>query len=140
MRDGIGNFLWKLSVALYLIANGALALFVKKGLALGRSSDFEIIFKRLGFNGDTLKICVIIAGVIAFVGGIAVLLEMFDISVSFRDTLLLIIAIIWAVYVIVGIVSWVMDGFDNFWPVLQRLAVHTMVLGSLMIASGKFSR
>jgi hypothetical protein len=124
---GLGSILWKISVALYLLANGV--------LGLGRAGgDFRIIFDRMGLP----SIFVTIAAVIAFVAGIAILLEMFNVQISFLDTLVFIIAIIWLVYVIIEIVSWLMKGFDNFWPNVQMLAVHLMVLGSLLIASKKF--
>jgi len=130
MKDGIGVFLWKISVALYLVANGVLGL--TKNASAG---DFAIIFNRMGFP----SIFVTVASVIALVAGIAILLEMFNVELSFLDTLILIIAIIWAVYVIIEIVSWITKGVGgNFWGVLQMLAVHLMVLASLLIASRKF--
>jgi len=139
MKDGIGIFLWKLSVALYLIANGALGLFVKKGLkTIGKSSDFEIIFGKMFKDGDVVKALVVCASVVAFVAGICVILEMLNVEISFLDTLILIIAIIWVVYVIFSVIVWVGDKFDPFWYTLQKLGVHVMVLASLMIASKKF--
>ena len=132
MKDGIGIFLWKISVALYLIANGVL------GLSKYKDGDFTIIFGRLGFKGGTLDIFVLLASVIALVAGIAILLEMFNITLSFLDTLLLIVAIIWAVYIVIEIFSWVNGSGSNPFYVLQKLAVHLMVLGSLLIASKKF--
>ena len=133
MKDGIGIFIWKLSVAAYLIANGVL------GLTRAKSGDFDIIFRRLGFKGDTLNVFVIVAGVIALIAGIAILLEMFDVSLPFLDTFVLVVAIIWAVYIVVNIISWFTGGMGDFWHFLQRLAVHSMVLGSLLVASRKFS-
>jgi len=137
MKEGIGVFLWKISVALYLIANGVLGLADK----LFNKGDFYIIFNRM-FRGDALSLFVTVASVIALVAGIAVLLEMFQIQLSFLDTLILIIAIIWAVYVVIEIFAWVTKGTgtgENLWSTLQRLAVHIMVLSSLLIASKKFS-
>jgi hypothetical protein len=136
MKEGIGVFLWKISVALYLIANGVLGLAEK----LFNRGDFYIIFNRM-FRGDALSLFVTVASVIALVAGIAVLLEMFQIQLSFLDTLILIIAIIWAVYVVIEIFAWITKGTDtgeNLWSTLQRLAVHIMVLSSLLIASKKF--
>jgi hypothetical protein len=135
MKGGIGIFLWKVSVALYLIANGVLGL-QKKFFNQG---DFHIIFKRMGFGGDTLSLFVTIASVIALVAGICILLEMFEVQISFLDTLILIIAIVWIVYVVIEIIGWVTKGSDrSFFSTLQMLAVHTMVLSSLLIASKKF--
>jgi len=136
MEGKLGSFLWKISVALYLIANGVLGLFFKGG-------DFYIIFHKV-FNVNANNPLVIIASVIALVAGIAVILEMLNVRVSFLDTLILIIAIIWAVYVIVEIIGWITNKYStgvdalNFWQILQRLAVHIMVLASLLIASKKF--
>jgi uncharacterized protein involved in cysteine biosynthesis len=73
------------------------------------------------------------------VAGIAVLLDMFNVQLSFLSTLVFIIAIIWVVYVAIEIISWLMKGFPDFWPNIQMLAVPLMVLGSLLIASRKFS-
>ncbi|MDR0322253.1 MAG: hypothetical protein LBI28_12195 [Treponema sp.] len=129
MKAGIGIFLWKLSVALYLIANGIL------GVQKAAAGDFMIIFSRM-FRGDAIGTFTVIAGVIALIAGIAILLEMFDVQVSFLSTLILIIAIIWIVYVVIEIIVWLKEGFSLL--SLQRLAVHLMVLASLMIASRKF--
>lgn len=131
MKEGIGVFLWKISVALYLIANGFLGLSKKGG-------DFFIIFQRMKFSGGLFDLLMIVCSIIAFVAGIAILLEMFNISLSFLDTLILIVAIIWAVYVVIEIISWFTSGFKGFWGMLQMLAVHIMVLASLLIASKKF--
>ena len=131
MKDGIGIFLWKIAVALYLIANGVLGIWFAKG-------DFNIIFDRFGIKNN-LGLFVTVASVIALVAGILLVLEMLNVRVSILDTLIFIIAIIWAIYVLVEIVSWITEGFKtNFWNVLQLLAVHIMVLGSLLIASKRF--
>jgi len=129
MEGRLGSFLWKISVALYLIANGVL------GLISSPNGDFSIIFGYI--FGKNSGVLVIIASVIALVAGIAILLEMLNVQISFLDTLILIIAIIWAVYIIVEIV-YMIKNRDDFWLSLQRLAVHIMVLSSLLIASKKF--
>jgi len=132
MKNGLGIFIWKISVALYLIANGIL------GLQKWSGGDFMTIFRRMNFTGNTLDIFVAIASVIAFIAGIALILEIFEIKFSFLQALIFIVAIIWAVYVAIEIVSWITSGFKDFWHLLQMLAVHLMVLGSLLVASRKF--
>jgi len=132
MNDGIGRKLWTISVALYLIANGVL------GLTKWAGGDFDIIFRRMKFSGGTLSFFVTVASVIALIAGIFILIEMFGKNIRLLDTLILIVAIIWAVYVVIEIISWVTGGFDNLWHVLQMLAVHLMVLASLLIASKRF--
>lgn len=129
---GIGVFVWQLSVALYLVINGIL------GLQQYAGGDFLIMFKRMGLSGNPLNILVICASVIALVAGIALLLELFSIEIPFLDTLVFIVAIIWAVYIVINIVSWMMGGFQDVLHELQRLAVHLMVFASLLVASKKF--
>jgi len=127
-KDGIGIFLWKIAVALYLIANGVLG-FTKAG-------DYHAILT------NTMRFPSIIATIVAvlsLIAGILVLLEMFT-SMSSRtlDYIALGLAIIWAVYIIIGIVSWIMGKSGlNIWEMLQRLGVHTMVLGSLLVIARK---
>ncbi|MCL2209914.1 MAG: hypothetical protein FWC19_09655 [Treponema sp.] len=129
MKEGIGIFLWKLSVALYLIANGVI------GLTKGGGDFKTILVDAMSLPPVIMQI----VAVIALVAGIAILLEMFNIQFPFLNTLILIIAIIWAIYVVIGLISWISNtGSVDFWYMLQRLAVHVMVLGSLLIASKRF--
>jgi hypothetical protein len=134
MKGGLSIFLWKLSVALYLIANGVL------GLQKYTSGDFYVILDRMGIRGNN-NFVVILLSVIALVAGILMLLEMFEIKVPIIDTLILIIAIVWVVFIVIEIISWITKGLGNnsFFHVLQMLAVHLMVLASLLLASKKFS-
>jgi len=133
MKDGLGIFLWKISVALYLIANGVL------GLQKWAGGDFMVIFKRMSFSGDALSVFVAIASVVALVAGIAIILEMLNVTFPFLDTLIFIIAIIWVIYIIIEIVGWITGkSGGSLWPILQMLAVHVMVLANLLIASKRF--
>ena len=127
-KDGIGIFLWKIAVALYLVANGVLGLISKGG-------DFHVIFNTMRFPSWVATI----VAVFALVGGVLVLIEMFT-SITSRalDYIALVLAIIWAVYIIIGVVSFVTGKSNlNIWEMLQRLGVHTMVLGSLLITARK---
>jgi len=128
MKRGLGVFLWQISVALYLFANGVLG--VQKSGVLK-----EIIGGTLKGNVDVL---IIIAGVIAIIAGVAVLLDLLDAKILIADSLVLIIAIIWAVFVVLQIVGWVGDGFKDFWVVLSKLSVNVIILASLLTASKKF--
>ena len=132
MNRGLTFFLWQLSVSLYLIANGVL------GLQRWSGGDFLIIFKRMGFGGSTLSLLVTIASVISFVAGIAILLELFSVELPFLSTLVFIIAIIWAVYIVIEIISWLTSGLKDFFHEIQLLAIHIMVLASLLTASKRF--
>jgi hypothetical protein len=138
MNRGIGSFLWQISVALYLIANGVLGLADKGG-------DFAVIYRAVFGRGDFTSILALVTSVIALVAGIAVILEIFSLELPFLDTLISIIAIVWAVYIVVELISWITGKGSNsfakdFWHVLQMLAVHLMVLGSLLVSSKRFDR
>jgi len=131
IKGGIGQLLWKISVALYLIANGV--------LGLNKRGDFRTIFDFV-FKGSFADMVVMIVSIIALVAGILVLFEMFKLKFSFLDELLFVVAIIWFVYVIIEIIYWLRGGLgNNLWDIIQKLAVHLMVLGSLMVASKRFS-
>ena len=128
-KDGIGIFLWKLAVALYLIANGVLGFLPRAG------GDFQVILtKTMGFP----PIIATIVAVFALIAGIMVIIELLGKTMRILDFIALVLAIIWAVYIIIGIVSWITDMKNmDFWFFLQRLGVHTMVLGSLLITAKK---
>ena len=120
---GIGVIIWKIAVALYLLATGVLGL---QGSVYG------------AFHGTILGngILLIVASIIAFIAGLFLLLEMFNIKIAILDTLVLIIAIIWAIFTVLYIVAWVTSGFG--WVGLATIGVYIMVLASLLVASKKF--
>jgi len=121
----MGNFIWKISVALYLLSNGV--------LGLDRKGDYVKIFDVFKANTDAF---VVIAAVISIIAGVFVILEMLKISIPIVDLLILIIAVIWAIFAVLRIVSW-FDGFG--WAGLAQISIYLMVLGSLVIASKKFA-
>jgi hypothetical protein len=130
IKGGLGQLLWKISVALYLIANGV--------LGLNKRGDFKTIFDFV-FKGTFSDMVVMIVSIIALLAGILVLFAMLKVKFSFLDELLVVVAIIWLVYVIVEILYWLRGGIgNNLWDIIQKLAVHLMVLGSLLLASRKF--
>ena len=133
MSRGLCGFLWQLSVALYLLANGVL------GLQGGRLAGgvFRGVLGSM-FRGDTLNLMVTLFSIIAFVAGIALLLEMFNVELSFLPLLVLIVAIVWVVFIVISLIAWIGDGFGNFFQVLANLAVYVMVLASLLTASKRF--
>ena len=130
IKSGLGQFLWSVSVALYLIANGI--------LGLNKRGDFKTIFDFV-FKGSFSDMVVMVVSIIALLAGILILFEMLKIKFSFLDELLFFVAIVWFVYVIIEIIYWLRGGLgNNLWDIIQKLAVHLMVLGSLLIASRRF--
>ena len=119
---GIGVVIWKIAVALYLLATGV--------LGLGGGGALAGTF----FLGSGIFLT--ITSIIAFIAGLFLLLEMFNIKLAILDILILIIAIIWAVFTVLFIISWVTGGFG--WEGLATIGVYIMVLASLLVASKKF--
>jgi len=132
IRGGVGQFIWQIAVAMYLIANGI--------LGLNKRGDFKTIFDFV-FKGSFSDMVVMIVSIIALLAGILVLFEMFKVKFSFLDELLFVVAIIWFVYIVIEIFYWLSSGLgNNLWDIIQKLAVHLMVLGSLLIASKRFGK
>jgi hypothetical protein len=129
MKEGVGNFLWKISVALYLIVHGVLGL--KK-----ESGDFMSMFTDMFGAKDPRDLFVMIASIVALIAGIAILLELFNVEISFMDNLLFVIAIIWGVYVVIELIRLLQHGF-GLYP-LGVMAIHLMIFSSLLISSKKF--
>jgi hypothetical protein len=137
MNRSVGVFLWQISVALYLFANGVL------GLSRYAGGDFLIIYRAFFGRGDFTNALIFVTGIIALVAGIGILLELFHVEFPFLDAMLFIIAVIWVVYIVVEVASWITGKGDysfrkDLFYVLQKLAVHLMVLGSLLVTSKKF--
>jgi len=121
---GLGNLIWKIAVAMYLLAVGV--------LGIQKQGDLNAIFGTINLSNSIL---VVVAGVIALVAGVCIILEMLNIRVSFLDTLILIIAIIWVVFTVLMII-YLFGGFG--WARLANVAVYVMVCASLLIASKRF--
>ena len=119
---GISGLIWRISVALYLVANGVMGTFLKSG-------DFGGIF---GNN-----ILTVIAGIIALIAGIMMLLELFKISVPIVDLLIFILAIVWCVFAVYALIRDIGNGV-NLWAMLSGLGVRVMISASLLVASKKF--
>jgi len=130
-KDGIGIFLWKIAVALYLIANGILGL-------ISRGGDFHVILT------NTMRFpswVATIVAVFALVAGVMVVIEMFGKTIRILDFIALGLAVIWALYIVLGIISFIRgEAGLSIWGMLQRLGVHLMVLGSLLITAQKGNR
>jgi len=134
---GICGTIWQLAAALYLFANGVLGLQGGGGILRGGSGVFHEILHRMGFRGDTLGVFLVILSVIAIVAGIAIVLNLFGIEFPFSGIVTLVVAIVWIVYIVITLFSWITGGFGNFFQELSMLAVNAMILASLLTASGR---
>ena len=138
---GITGTIWQLAAALYLVANGVLGLQGGGGagaILRGGSGVFHEILHRMGFRGDTLGVMLTLLCIIAIVAGIAIVLDLFSIEVPFLNIVVLVVGIFWIIYIVITLVSWIGDGFGNFFQELSMLAVNAMILASLLTASKRF--
>jgi hypothetical protein len=137
MNRSVGAFLWQISVALYLIANGVL------GLSRYSGGDFQIMYRAFFGRGDLTSALVFITSIIAFIAGIGIVIELLNIEFPFLNSLLFIVAIVWIVYIVIEVITWLTGKGDytfkkDLFYVLQKLAVHIMVLASLLVSSKRF--
>jgi membrane-bound ClpP family serine protease len=139
MKSGFSIVLWKIAVALYLFANGVLGLQKKTWSNFFEQSDFQGILSRIGFKGDTLSTFVAILSVIAIVAGAILILELFKVRIPILDTLIIIIAIVWAVFIVVELFGWFKNDFDHFYKSIAVISVHVMILSSILYASKRFA-
>jgi len=121
---GIGTIIWKIGIALYLVAQGLMGI-MRGGGRFG-GGDFVNLF---GNN-----IFAVIAGIIALIAGVFILLEMFNVSLSFLPLLILILTIIWVVIVVFAVI-YLLRNFEIVR--FAMVAVHMMIAGSLLSASRK---
>jgi len=135
---GICGTIWQLAAALYLIANGVLGLQGGGGILRGGSGVFHEILHRMGFRGDMLGVMLTLLSIIAVVAGIAIVLDLFSIEVPFLNIVVLVVGIVWIIYIVITLISWIGDGFGNFFQELSMLAVNAMILASLLTASKRF--
>ena len=127
MNKGLGVFVWQIAVAVFLIAIAV--------MGFSKSGDLDEILGSI-FKGDVKNILVIVASIIALLAGVGLVFELLGAQISFLSTLIFVVAIVWAVFIVLLIIKGLKSGFSMV--LLRELAVYTMVLGSLLGASGKF--
>ena len=136
---GICGTIWQLAAALYLFANGVLGLQGGGGILRGGGSGvFANILSRIGFTGGVFDLLLVVLSVIAIAAGIAILLDLFSVELPFLNIVVFIVGIVWIVYIVITLFSWIVSGFGNFFQELSMLAVNAMILASLLTASKRF--
>jgi hypothetical protein len=149
MKRGLGVGLSHLAVALYLLAEGILGLTEKTlwqrlGLAPGSSGAtgneiMDTLTQVLG-TGDLTKTLVVLFSILAIVGGVFLLLELFGIRFPVVDIIILVFLAVWVAFIALSDVVYAFRDTRNFavLPWLKTLAAHLVVLGALISASHKF--
>jgi len=130
MKSGIGSTILKIGVIVYLAVIGIFGF-------MGQGQIYDI-FRGL-MSGTLLNICVIVFSIFAILAAAGTLLEMFGKKFKLLNTLLFIVAIVWAVYILISIILWIAGGFANPLTYLLALASTTIVCATLLIESEKFN-
>ena len=130
----IGYLLLNIATALYLFANGIMAISNDRGGELVRFVD--TIFGRDDFSNSFL----IYISISAFAIGIFLLLLLFKIEIPILDTGLLFYAIGWVSFIVVNDIIYPISNKVIFFVSLKDLAIHLMVLGTFFTAIKRFSR
>jgi len=132
MNKSIGFTLLYFSVALYLFATGIL------GLAGNNYGEISLAVRSLNITGDFYRILVIVLSLLAMAAGIFILLKFFGISISSTETLLLILAATWAVFIVMrDIIPLFRSGID-FKGWLGQFGYHVMALSGILLSTERF--
>ena len=130
----IGYLLLNIATALYLFANGIMAISNDRGGELVKFVD--TIFIRGAFSNRFL----VFISISAFMTGIFLLLPLFKIKIPIFDTGLLFYAIGWMSFIVFNDIIYPISSKANFLVPLKDLAIHLIVLGTFFTAIKRFSR
>jgi len=132
MDRGIGSILLNCSVAVYLIATGIL------GITRNVRSEIQIAVTSI-FQGDFANILIYGLAVIAIAAGVFILIKFFGVSIGMTETLLLILAVTWVVFVIfVDIIPALNQKKKINFEWLLYLGSHVMVLSGILLSTERF--
>jgi hypothetical protein len=149
MKRSLGVYITHTAVALYLLAEGILGLMEKtlwQRLRLSAGSrdtvgnEIANTLSQVFGSGDLTKTLIVLFSVLAVIGGVFLLLELFGIKIPAVDIIILVFLIVWLVFIVLSDAVYAFKNTRNFafLPWLRVLASHLVVLGALISASHKF--
>jgi hypothetical protein len=149
MKRNLGAYITHIAVALYLLADGILGLtertlWQRIRLATGTrnatGNEITDTLTQVFGTGDLTKTLVVLFSVLAVVGGVFLLLELFGLKVPVVDIVILVFLVVWLVFIVLSDAVYAFKEPRNFefLPWLRALAAHLVVLGALISASHKF--
>jgi hypothetical protein len=133
-----GLLLLNLAVAIYLFATGIMGIM---GI-MGRMENSEILVAVHSIfpdGGDFATILIVILSVMAIAAGVFLLIRIFGISVSNTETLLIILAVTWLIFILmIDIIPHLSkkNEFNLYW--LKTFGSHVMVLAGIILGTKKF--
>jgi hypothetical protein len=135
MNKSISHVLLNLAVALYLLATGILGITGRKYFPDG---EIRRAVNAL-FKGDFAETLIIVLAILSIAAGTFVLLKFFGVSIPMTETLLILLAIVWIVFIImIDIIYPLNHKGANFVDWMRGFGSHLMVLGGIMMATERF--
>jgi len=124
MNRSIGGIILYIGIALYLLTAGLIGIFGKGGEFSGMVGSI------LGGGGLSTAIAIIFS-VMAIVAGVLLLLQLFGMEFGIIETILIVFAVLWIIFIIVHDILGLIRGGGNFLSWLSGLAIHLVVLGAI---------
>jgi len=133
MNKGIGSTLLYFSVAIYLFATGIMDITLKK------RGEISAAVRSLNITGDFYNVLVIVLSLCAIAAGVFILLKFFGISIEAIETLLIILAVTWAVFIfMIDIVPLFKSNTIDFVLFLKSFGYHVMALAGILLSTERF--
>jgi len=135
MNKGIGFVFLNLSVAIYLFATGIL------DITLRNRGEISTAVASLNIDpkSDFYRVLVIVISLLAIAAGVFILLKFFGISVDVIEKLLIVLAITWAIFILmIDIIPLFKNERINFVYFLKSFGYHVMALSGILLATERF--
>ena len=134
---GIGSLIVNIAIACYLFTTGVIAFNDDKWRNFLGENEIRTIVREVFGRGDFSDALVAVLAVIAIAAGVLILLKLFSVNIPILETILLVLAIVWAAFVILNVIYLIKEE-PNFLSWLKLVSTHLIVLGGIIVASGKF--
>jgi uncharacterized membrane protein len=141
MKRSLGVYLTHIAVAGYLMADGILGFATRNGRMFSRlkyHSEIEDILLKLLGRGDFTNILILVSSAMAIIGGLFLLLELFQIRAPFTDTILLAFLVVWLAFIVLTDIAVPLKDKPEPLGWLKLFTAHIMVLGALITATHRF--
>ena len=132
-----GVLLLNFSVALYLFATGVMGIMGKNG---GGEIGAAVGSLLHSTTSDVARVMIIVLSVVAIAAGIFIFIKLFGVSISNTETLLIILAVVWLIFIVMVDIIFPIGSGTNFISLewLRVLGSHTMVLAAIILGTNKF--
>jgi hypothetical protein len=132
-----GVLLLNFSVAIYLFATGVMGIMGTNG---GGEIGAAVASLLNSTTSDVARVMIIVLSVVAIAAGIFIFIKLFGVSISNTETLLIILAVVWLIFIVMVDIIFPIGSGKNFISLewLRTLGSHTMVLAAITLGTSKF--